>query len=116
MRVLLILAAFGLVGLAVPLTARSGVQPDRPLVRSVVADTLFARVQAGEPLVLSLPETYRGGAAEYRLLRAPALSWLVDRSFFWRTLPAERGLMFVLVERIASGVQPDTLVLAIELN
>ncbi|NNF57352.1 MAG: hypothetical protein HKN04_03840 [Rhodothermaceae bacterium] len=116
MRVLFILAALGWLGLAAPLAARSGVQPDRPLVRSIAADTLFASVQAGEPLVLSLPETYRGGAAEYRLLRGPALSWLVDRSFFWRTLPAERGLLFVLIERVAPGVQPDTLVLAIELN
>lgn len=72
-------------------------------------------MRAGEPLVVALPAEVRGREARYRLVSAPALSWLVDRSFLWRTLPTESGEMPVLVRREADGVEPDTLVLAVEI-
>jgi hypothetical protein len=81
----------------------------------VVSDTIRTAVQAGEPLLVTLPDEHRGREARYRVLDAPALSWLVDRSFYWRTLPAERGVLHVLFERTVDGAEPDTLVLAVEL-
>jgi hypothetical protein len=114
MRVLLIIAAV----LAVWAPA-SGARPvtasAAPLApEAVVADTIRTAVQAGEALIVTLPERHAGGEAAYRVLEAPALSWLVDRSFFWQTLPAERGLRLIVFERTARGAAADTLVLAVE--
>ncbi|MEM1042574.1 MAG: hypothetical protein AAGI91_08095 [Bacteroidota bacterium] len=78
---------------------------------AAAADTLQLSVRSGEPLVTALPGT---SASTYRVLRAPALSWLVGRSFYWRTLPAERGREFVLVEQRLGGEPQDTLVLVID--
>lgn len=74
------------------------------------ADTLRFAVPSGEALVTALPAD-----GSYRVLRAPALSWLVDRSFFWQTLPAERGREFVLLER-RRGDRTDTLVLVVDVG
>ena len=92
------------------LAARPGVpvSPEAPWAVPVAADTIRTAVTAGEAVVMALPEA-RG--AQYRVVSAPALSWLVDRSFFWQTLPSERGLRLVVLERLGSA---DTLVLAIE--
>ncbi len=77
----------------------------------VPTDTLRLAVRSGEPLVTPLP----GEAAwTFRSLRAPALSWLVGRSFYWKTLPGERGREFVLVERRYRSEPQDTLVLVID--
>lgn len=74
------------------------------------ADTLRFAMPSGEALVTALPAD-----GSYRVLRAPALSWLVDRSFFWQTLPAERGREFVLLER-RRGDRTDTLVLVVDVG
>jgi hypothetical protein len=86
------------------------------LFRAAAADTIRLEVRAGLPLVTALPPRHQGRPASYRLLQAPALSWLVDRSFFWRTLPTESGTMPVLVRRVAPGVEPDTLVLMVRVS
>ena len=52
----------------------------------------------------------------FRSLRAPALSWLVGRSFYWKTLLGERGREFVLIERRYQSVPQDTLVLVIDVG
>lgn len=77
------------------------------------ADTLRLSVRSGEPLVTALPGE---SAWTFRALRAPALSWLVGRSFYWKTLPGERGREFVLVERRYQSVPQDTLVLVIDVG
>lgn len=71
------------------------------------ADTVRASVQAGQTLIVGLP-------GDYEPVRAPALSWLVDRSFMWRTLPRERGTLPVLFRR--RGAPADTLVLLVEIR
>lgn len=85
-------------------------EPPRSAAPAPVADTLRFAVSSGEALVLPLPA---GGS--YRVLRAPALSWLVDRSFFWQTLPSERGREFVILER-RRGDRTDTLVLVVDVG
>lgn len=71
------------------------------------ADTLRASVQAGQTLIVGLP-------GDFETVQAPALSWLVDRSFMWRTLPRERGTLPVLFRR--RGAPADTLVLLVEIR
>ena len=75
----------------------------------LAADTVRASVRAGETLIVGLPD-----GATYEVVRAPALSWLVDRSFMWRTLPAERGTLPVVFRR--RGAAADTLVLLVEIQ
>ena len=114
MRFLLAFAVVCVIVWALPSLARSGVQTAPDAVRSAIqADTLRYAVTAGQPIIVQLPDEHRGRDASYRLLRGPALSWLVDRSFFWRTLSSEYGTMHVLIERRAEGRERDTLVLAI---
>ncbi|MDX1440397.1 MAG: hypothetical protein R3284_10895 [Rubricoccaceae bacterium] len=117
MRRLLTLFALVTVSLAVSLTVDSRVQTSDISARSAVQpDTLFQTVQAGEPLIVQLPEAFQGQPVEYRVIQAPALSWLVDRSFYWRTLPSERGTLPVLIERTVRGLPSDTLVLMVEIR
>ena len=41
------------------------------------------------------------------------MSWLVDRSFYWKTLPTERGLMPIVFEHSAAA--EEQLVLMVEI-
>ena len=78
-------------------------------------DTLRYQVRAGQTLIVSLPRQVDGREATYRLLEAPALSWLVDRSFMWRTTEGERGRLAIRVERLAGETVADTLVLLVDI-
>ena len=79
-----------------------------------VADTLRYQVRAGQPLLVALPSRAGGREATYAVVSAPAMSWLVDRSFFWQTLPSERGLLPVVFRQTAATA--DTLVLLVEIT
>lgn len=89
--------------------------PNVGLSQATAADTLRYSVPAGEALIANLPPRHRGNPATYRLLEAPALSWLVDRSFFWQTTAGERGRLPILVER-RFGSSRDTLVLLVQIE
>ena len=78
-------------------------------------DTLRYAAVAGRPLIVGLPARYQGAPARYELVEAPALSWLVDRSFLWSTQPGERGALPIKIRRTAPGALPDTLVLIVDL-
>ncbi len=115
MRTLLIGAGFGtLLALGAALTTPSAARPEGSAAPgAVTSDTLSFQVRAGQPLLAALPGRHQGQPASYRVLEAPALSWLVDRAFYWRTLPSESGTMPILIRRVAPGVEPDTLVLMV---
>jgi hypothetical protein len=51
--------------------------------------------------------------ASYRFLRAPALSWLVDRSILWRTRPEDVGEHALLVGVALADAPPDTLTILV---
>lgn len=74
------------------------------------SDTLRAAVTAGQPFITVLP-----GEGSFTLVRAPALSWLIQRSFFWNTLPEDRGEHSVFIARETSAAR-DTLVLLISVE
>lgn len=84
--------------------------------QSTAADTLRYSVRAGQPLIVALPARFEGGEAQYEIIEAPALSWLVDRSFLWRTVDGERGTFPVRFLRRTPGGAPDTLVLVVEIE
>ena len=83
---------------------------------AVADDTLRYAVRAGETLIVALPPRVAGAEATYQVERAPALSWLVDRSFMWRTLERERGTLPVRLRRTVAGRAPDVLVLLVEIT
>ena len=88
----------------------------RPYAAPAAQDTLRYTVQAGDALIVALPARFEGGPASYALVEAPALSWLVDRSFMWRTQPGERGALPIHIRRSAPGAFPDTLVLMVDIQ
>ncbi len=79
------------------------------------ADTLRYSVRAGETLIVALPVP-AGSEASYEVVEAPALSWLVDRSFMWRTLARERGVLPVRLRRTTTGRAPEEVVLLVEIT
>lgn len=87
----------------------------RPYAAAAAQDTLRYTVAAGRPLIVALPARFEGGPASYELVEAPALSWLVDRSFLWSTQPGERGALPIKIRRTAPGAYPDTLVLVVDI-
>ena len=89
--------------------ARSSEQASR-------ADTLRYSVRAGETLIVSLPARAGGNEVTYEIDEAPALSWLVDRSFMWRTLARERGTLPVRLRRLVSGRADGEVVLLVEIT
>ncbi len=95
------------------LLGAASVPPPQPSNALAAVDTLRLSVRSGEPLVAALPGE---SAWTFRSLRAPALSWLVGRSFYWKTLPGERGREYVLIERRYQSVPQDTLVVVIDVG
>lgn len=77
------------------------------------SDTLRYSVVSGQPLIVALPRQHEGAEVTYRLLDAPALSWLVDTSFLWRTTEGERGELPIEIERMAPGAATETIVLLV---
>jgi hypothetical protein len=73
-------------------------------------------VRAGETLIVALPGRIGGSEVSYEVIEAPALSWLVDRSFMWRTLSRERGTLPVRLRRTLSGRAAEDLVLLVEIT
>lgn len=101
------------VGLAPAARAERAPAPPPYADQASRADTLRYTVRAGETLIVALPAT---GEASYEVVEAPALSWLVDRSFMWRTLARERGTLPVRLRRTAPGRAPDEVVLLVEIT
>ena len=90
--------------------------PAAPAGQHSPADTLRYTVRAGETLIVALPPAVAGAPASYQVDQAPALSWLVDRSFMWRTLAQERGTLAVVLRRTVEGRAPEPVVLLVEIT
>jgi hypothetical protein len=97
-------------GIIVLLAAGSPAGQEYEATPPLAADTLRYELTAGESLVVSLPGP---DDAEFRGVRLPALSWIVDRSFGWRTLPGEEGREYVVILR-RTETRTDTLVLVVD--
>lgn len=101
--------------------ACASAQSERPgvpvaSVQASPADTLRYTIRAGETLIVALPPRLAGSEVRYEVEQAPALSWLVDRSFMWRTLTQERGTLPVRFRRFGNRGGSDSLVLLVEIT
>ncbi len=114
---LCLLAGWLLTGPAAPLpSAAPPEQTAAPRVRSWTAppDTLRHRVAAGQTLILNLPDSLGGRPVRaYTILRPPALSRLVERSWVWRTRPSDAGRHRILATATFRSEPPDTLVVEV---
>jgi hypothetical protein len=62
-----------------------------------------------------LPAVIDGrSVATYQLVRSPALSWLVGRSFFWRTRPGDTGAHTIRLRATYADAPPDTVALRVD--
>ncbi len=100
---------------AVPSLESSPEQPTSHEVQrsdgAVHTNMLRHSVRGGEVLIIDLPDEIDGRTAgSYSLLEAPALSWLVDHSFMWRTLPEDEGRHEILIRADSPA---DTVVVAV---
>jgi len=112
-RLALLVCAVGLVAAAPAQRAA----PARPSpVPEASADTLRYSIAAGQTLIVGLPPRVGSASATYEIVDAPALSWLVDRSFMWRTLSEERGAHLVHLGRRVDGAEPEEVVLLVEVT
>jgi len=84
--------------------------PERPLPRAVAdRDTLRQTVQAGESLILTLPEQVNDRlVSRYELIRGPALSSVAGRSLLWVTRPDDTGRHQIDLVAEADGSPVDT--------
>ena len=92
---------------------------DLPLlsIEPAQAETLSYVIQAGEVLILNLPGTL--GVQEvdsYRIVKAPALSWLVTRSFFWRTLAKDVGAHEMKFKAVVKGRDIEDVVALVDVR
>ena len=82
-----------------------------PAEESVLSDTLRASGSTGETLILALPDAMDGQEVTgYRILRAPSLSGLVDRSYFWRPQTHPAGEYTIVFEATFEEPPVDTLI------
>lgn len=83
----------------------------------VLAETLSYVSQAGQVLIFNLPENIGQRKIDaYRIRKAPALSWVVKRSFFWRTLPKDAGKHEVLLQALVNGLAVEQVVVLIDIR
>lgn len=111
-----LLACLALWGAPVPAQRAAAPAPYAGRAAGVAADTLRYSTRAGQPFIAALPARVGSAEATYRVVEAPALSWLVDRSFFWNVQPGESGTLPVVFERRTAGGGTDTLVLLVEIT
>lgn len=83
-------------------------RPSAPPV--AVVDTLAESVQAGEALIVVLPETVgERPAEEYRIHQAPALASVAGRSLLWVTRAGDTGSHQIILSARMQGGDVDTL-------
>lgn len=81
------------------------------------AETLSYVSQAGEVLIFNLPATLGQRTIDsYTITKAPALSWLVKKSFFWRTLPKDAGNHEILLKAVVDGRNVEDVVVQVEIR
>lgn len=81
------------------------------------AETLSFVIQAGDVLIFNLPDMIEGRSVDtYTLQKSPALSWIYERSFFWRTLPKDVGKHEILLSGSRNGVQTEELVIQVDIR
>jgi hypothetical protein len=85
--------------------SRSADLPSMTLGPSVAAETLNYMIQSGDVLIFNLPPSFGPLRIDrYRIRSAPALSWLYERAYFWRTLQKDIGEHHIVFDGLAGGL------------
>lgn len=96
-------------------TSRQALNQDRPSTDR--SDTLDAAVNAGSPLILSLPSSVRGQPVEqYRLVKPPPLASVADRSLLWVTRPSDSGSHILRIIARHADPPADTLIVRVDVR
>lgn len=86
-------------------------------VHTTKAETLSFIIQAGDVLIFNLPESIEGRQVDsYSISDSPALSWIHERSFFWRTLAKDVGKHEILLSGARNGVNTEELVIQVDIR
>ena len=86
-------------------------------VHSPKAETLSFVIQAGDVLIFNLPTSIEGRSVDsYSIRKSPALSWIHERSFFWRTLAKDVGKHEILLSGSRNGVNTEELVIQVDIR
>ena len=86
-------------------------------VHSQKAETLSFVIQAGDVLIFNLPTSIEGRSVDsYSIRKSPALSWIHERSFFWRTLAKDVGKHEILLSGSRNGVNTEELVIQVDIR
>ncbi|MBX2822399.1 MAG: hypothetical protein KTR29_22075 [Rhodothermaceae bacterium] len=81
------------------------------------AETLSFVIQAGDVLIFNLPTSIEGRSVDsYSIRKSPALSWIHERSFFWRTLAKDVGKHEILLSGSRNGVNTEELVIQVDIR
>ncbi len=116
---LVLVALMATTGFKAPASHRLDLQTNASPLRSgadttlggepaIRAETLSYVIQSGEVLIFNLPASFGSRRMErYRLKQAPALSWLVERSYFWRTLSKDVGEHTLIFEATTAGAATE---------
>lgn len=82
-----------------------------------LADTLRRTVTAGQTLIVNLPDSLGDRPVQsYTIQQPPALSRLVERSWVWRTKPADAGRHLIHAEARFRSEPTDTLVVEVNVE
>jgi len=80
-------------------------------------DTLDVVVDAGSPVILSLPSSVRDRPVEqYRLVEPPSLASVADRSLLWVTRPENTGSHTLRILARHADPPADTLIVRVEVH
>ena len=80
-------------------------------------DTLHFTTRSGSTLFFTLPDSVGNRPVRtYRARSLPALSWLVDRAFFWRTTTGDGGRYALRFEAAFDDTPPEALLAIIEVR
>jgi hypothetical protein len=104
------------------LLGTTGLSPVEPAETARVApvvppDTLRSSVEAGTPLILSLPSTVRDTpVTAYAVLKGPALCGVAGRSFTWITRGTDPGTYDIMLRAAHANANADTLVVQVTIQ
>jgi len=93
------------------------VEMSDPVLNTERPDTLDVVVDAGSPVILSLPSSVRDRPVEqYRLVEPPSLASVADRSLLWITRPENTGSHTLRILARHTDPPADTLIVRVEVR
>lgn len=100
-----------------PMSVEMSVEMSAPVLNTERPDTLDVVVDAGSPVILSLPSSVRDRPVQqYRLVEPPSLASVADRSLLWVTRPENTGSHTLRILARHADPPADTLIVRVEVR